>query len=109
AAEHALRHSRRPGFPRARRASDARAGNRARRRRHLGAEPTAVVSRAQPGGQGAANRSSVIRYRAAWILPIREAPISDGWVDIDHGRVAALGTRTAAGDRSSIDLGSVAI
>jgi aminodeoxyfutalosine deaminase len=47
-------------------------------------------------------------YRAAWILPIADAPIRDGWIAIDRGRVAALGARASAGDRA-VDLGSVAI
>jgi cytosine/adenosine deaminase-related metal-dependent hydrolase len=54
----------------------------------------------------------VIRYHAAWILPISEPPIRDGWLAIDRGRVVALG---AAGRRvlldgaQVVDLGDVAV
>ena len=34
----------------------------------------------------------MIRYHAAWILPIGEPPIRDGWVAVDRGRVVALGS-----------------
>ena len=34
----------------------------------------------------------MIRYRAAWILPITEPPIKNGWVDVKDGVVAAVGT-----------------
>jgi cytosine/adenosine deaminase-related metal-dependent hydrolase len=51
----------------------------------------------------------LIRYRAAWLLPIAEPPIRDGWIAVDRGRVVALG-RPAPGDtRSERDLGSVAV
>jgi cytosine/adenosine deaminase-related metal-dependent hydrolase len=49
------------------------------------------------------------RYRAAWILPISEAPIHDGWIAIDHGRIAALGRRPSPDPAGAIDLGEVAI
>ena len=57
------------------------------------------------------------RYRASWVLPIVERPIRDGWVDIDRGRIAAVGRstpeeRAASRDelgRHDIDLGSAAI
>ena len=44
-----------------------------------------------------ASRSSptLIRYRAAWVLPIAAPPIRDGWVAVDRGRIVAL--RSAAG------------
>lgn len=47
----------------------------------------------------------MIRYRASWVLPIAAPPIRDGWVDIDAGRVAAVGSGGAAGH----DLGSAAL
>lgn len=54
------------------------------------------------------------RYRASWVLPIVEPPIRDGWVDIDCGRIVAVGRLTRADSRDDpghddIDLGSVAI
>ena len=54
----------------------------------------------------------MIRYHAAWILPIGEPPVRDGWLAVDRGRVVALG---AAGKRvlldgaQVVDLGDVAI
>ena len=54
------------------------------------------------------------RYRASWVLPIVERPISDGWVDVHQRRVVALGPTVAGGADSragerEIDLGCVAI
>ena len=57
---------------------------------------------------------------ASWIVPISEAPIRDGWVAIDRGRIIALGRKRAAASRgfpgaashektTETDLGSVAI
>ena len=48
----------------------------------------------------------MIRYRASWILPIAAPPIADGWVAIEHGRVAGVGFGRQPG---AIDLGHVAI
>src|SRR3954453_4831455 len=54
----------------------------------------------------------MIRYHAAWILPISEPPIRDGWFAVDRGRGIALG---AAGKRGLVDgaeviqLGNVAV
>jgi cytosine/adenosine deaminase-related metal-dependent hydrolase len=53
----------------------------------------------------------MIRYRAAWILPIAEPPIHNGWIAVDRGRIAAIG-RPAAEYPSNIpeeDLGEVAV
>jgi aminodeoxyfutalosine deaminase len=53
----------------------------------------------------------MIRYRAAWILPIAEPPIHNGWIAVDRGRIAAVG-RPAAEYPSNIpeeDLGEVAV
>jgi aminodeoxyfutalosine deaminase len=53
----------------------------------------------------------LIRYHAAWILPIAEPPIRDGWVAIDRGRVAAVGRRSPADAAApaDVDLGRVAV
>ena len=57
----------------------------------------------------------MIRYHAAWILPIVEPPIRDGWVAVDRGRIVAYGAyggvaRRAQGDGArEIDLGNVAL
>ncbi|PYR79521.1 MAG: hypothetical protein DMF86_03375 [Acidobacteria bacterium] len=47
----------------------------------------------------------MIRYRAAWVLPIAAPPIAGGAVVVDRGRVASIEERPASGE----DLGSVAI
>jgi cytosine/adenosine deaminase-related metal-dependent hydrolase len=57
----------------------------------------------------------VIRYHAAWILPIAEPPIRDGWFAVDHGRIVAYGSLGPAGRRGladgahEVDLGDVAV
>src|SRR5581483_6419881 len=57
----------------------------------------------------------MIRYHAAWILPIAEPPIRDGWVAVDHGRIVASGSPGPAGRRGladgarEVDLGDVAL
>jgi cytosine/adenosine deaminase-related metal-dependent hydrolase len=57
----------------------------------------------------------MIRYHAAWILPIAEPPIRDGWVAADHGRIVAYGSPGPAGRRGladgarEVDLGDVAV
>jgi cytosine/adenosine deaminase-related metal-dependent hydrolase len=57
----------------------------------------------------------MIRYHAAWILPIAEPPIRDGWFAADHGRIVAYGSLGPAGRRGladgarEIDLGDVAV
>ena len=54
----------------------------------------------------------MIRYHAAWILPIGEPPIRDGWLAVDRGRVVALGSagrRVLADGAREVDLGDVAI
>jgi cytosine/adenosine deaminase-related metal-dependent hydrolase len=50
----------------------------------------------------------VIVYRAAWILPISAAPIRDGWLAVDHGRVEACGSGHAPAPVTT-DLGRVAL
>lgn len=51
----------------------------------------------------------MIRYRAAWLVPICEPPIKDGWVALDRGRVVAFGRRAAGDTQGEQDLGSVAV
>src|SRR5882762_6428018 len=54
----------------------------------------------------------MIRYHAAWILPIGEPPIRDGWLAVDRGRVVALGSagrRVLDDGARAVDLGEVAI
>jgi cytosine/adenosine deaminase-related metal-dependent hydrolase len=59
----------------------------------------------------------MVRYRAAWVLPISGPPIRDGWIVLDRGRIVALGaSRGASGSRresgdpvTEVDLGEVAI
>jgi aminodeoxyfutalosine deaminase len=53
-------------------------------------------------------------YRAAWILPIADDPIHDGWVSIAANRISGLGGSASDGtslrrDPPSIDLGSSVI
>jgi cytosine/adenosine deaminase-related metal-dependent hydrolase len=39
-------------------------------------------------------------HRATWVLPIDSPPIRDGWVEVDQGRVVAVGkAETANGER----------
>ncbi len=51
----------------------------------------------------------MVRYRAAWLLPISEPPIRDGWIAIDRGRIMATGRRSANRSEPEIDLGAVAV
>jgi cytosine/adenosine deaminase-related metal-dependent hydrolase len=57
----------------------------------------------------------MIRYHAAWVLPIVEPPIHDGWIAVDRGRIVAFGRRGPAEARADLiraleyDLGSVAV
>lgn len=67
----------------------------------------------------------MIRYHAAWVLPIDEPPIRNGWVAVDRGRIVALGRRAgpaagpardgrrtvpgAARSVPEVDLGRVAV
>jgi cytosine/adenosine deaminase-related metal-dependent hydrolase len=48
----------------------------------------------------------VIRFRADWVLPIADTPIRSGWVGVDGGRIAAVGSEPIA---DVIDLGRVVI
>ena len=54
----------------------------------------------------------MIRYRAAWILPIVSAPVRTGFVTVDDGRIVAVSDRAAlppSGNLETIDLGNVVI
>ena len=54
----------------------------------------------------------MIRYHAAWILPISEPPIRDGWFAVDRGRVVALGAagkRVLSDGAQVVNLGDVAV
>jgi aminodeoxyfutalosine deaminase len=57
----------------------------------------------------------MIRYHAAWILPIAEPAIRNGWVAVDRGRIAAYGAPGPAGRRGfadgarEVDLGDVVV
>src|SRR5436190_14880471 len=51
----------------------------------------------------------MIRYHAAWVVPIEGEPIRDGWVMIDGGRIAALGRRAANDSTPGIELGDVVV
>ena len=51
-----------------------------------------------------------MKFRASWLLPISQPPISDGWVRVEAGRIVAFGQRSGSDSPRSgeIDLGSVA-
>ena len=54
----------------------------------------------------------MIRYHAAWILPISEPPIRDGWFAVDRGRVVAIGAagkRVLSDGAEVVHLGDVAV
>jgi cytosine/adenosine deaminase-related metal-dependent hydrolase len=52
----------------------------------------------------------MIRYHAAWVVPINEPPIRDGWVAVDRGRIVARGRRTPNSDGTpEVNLGRVAV
>lgn len=52
----------------------------------------------------------MIRYRARWVVPIGAAPIRDGWVLVDRGRIVALGHRPDGETHArEVDLGDVAL
>jgi cytosine/adenosine deaminase-related metal-dependent hydrolase len=48
----------------------------------------------------------MIRFRADWLLPIADDPLTDGWVAVENGRVMELGRGGAEG---AIDVGRMAI
>jgi len=57
----------------------------------------------------------MIRYHAAWVLPIAEPAIRDGWIAVDGGRIVAYGSPGPAGRRGladgarEVDLGDVVV
>jgi len=51
----------------------------------------------------------LIRYHAAWVVPIEGEPIKDGWVTVDRGRIVALGRRAANDSTRGVELGDVAV
>ena len=54
----------------------------------------------------------MIRYHAAWVLPISEPPVRNGWFAVDRGRVVALGAagkRVLSDGAQVVDLGHVAV
>jgi len=50
----------------------------------------------------------LIRYRAAWVLPIDRPPLRNGRVAVEGGRIAAVDD-AAARERDEVDLGDVAL
>lgn len=46
-------------------------------------------------------------YRAGWVCPIARAPIRNGWVAIDNGRIAAVGNPGETCPSGARDLGEV--
>ena len=51
----------------------------------------------------------MIRYHAAWLVPIEGEPIRSGWFTVDHGRIVALGRRAANDPTPGVELGHVAV
>jgi len=51
----------------------------------------------------------LIRYHAAWVVPIEGEPIKDGWVMVDSGRIVALGRRAVNDTTRGLELGDVAV
>jgi aminodeoxyfutalosine deaminase len=47
--------------------------------------------------------------RAAWVCPISQPPIRDGWVRVEDGRITAVGTPGSAAPPGARDLGQVAV
>jgi cytosine/adenosine deaminase-related metal-dependent hydrolase len=52
----------------------------------------------------------MVRYRAAWILPIARSPIRDGWIEVDRGRVSGVaGVSRPSANVREVVLGDVAV
>jgi len=51
----------------------------------------------------------MIRYHAAWLIPIADEPIHNGWLTVDRGRIVALGRRAANDLTPGVELGDVAV
>lgn len=49
------------------------------------------------------------RYRAAWVLPVAQPPIRDGWVACDEGQIVGVGGPADGVDGPEVDLGPVAL
>lgn len=49
------------------------------------------------------------RYRAAWVLPVAQPPLRDGWVACDDGRIVGVGSARDRADGPEVDLGRVAL
>jgi cytosine/adenosine deaminase-related metal-dependent hydrolase len=50
----------------------------------------------------------LIRYHAPWLLPVAQPPIRNGWVDVEGGRIVAVGSDPAPSTHG-VDLGPVAL
>src|SRR5207237_5692289 len=109
APQHALRAARRSGLPRTRRPPHAGARDRARSRRYTRPRRAGELPGSKPRGQATPHHPQLIRYHAAWIVPIEGEPIRDGWVMVDGGRVVALGRRAANDSTPGVELGDVAV
>src|ERR1041384_7391398 len=50
-------------------------------------------------------------YRAAWVLPVSEPPIRNGWIRTDESRIVGFGSsaQSPSGSEETVDLGSVAV
>ena len=51
----------------------------------------------------------MMTFRAAWICPMSRAPIRDGWVAVEDGRIVGLGAAGEDGAAVTRDLGNVAV
>ena len=51
----------------------------------------------------------MIHYHAAWVVPIVEPPVPDGWVTVDRGRIVPVSKRAPADGAPQIDLGDAAV
>jgi cytosine/adenosine deaminase-related metal-dependent hydrolase len=51
----------------------------------------------------------MIRYHAAWLIPIADDAIHNAWFTVDHGRIVSLGRRAANDPTPGIELGDVAV
>jgi len=51
----------------------------------------------------------MIRYHAAWVVPVEGEPMRDGWVAVDRGRIVALGRRAVNDTAPGVELGDVAV
>ena len=51
----------------------------------------------------------MIRYRADWILPISSEPLTNTWIAIEGGRIAAIGRHDDGGAPDMVDLGRAVI